>query len=93
MAIFTEYLVELIAKQVDENELVVWYDQQQAYGSAVAKQHLEPDLNDGSVLNIAPHHELVPRKEAKHYWEELTAVKFEWSSIGKQLRVKGLVKC
>ncbi len=58
-----------------------------------ANLHLEPDLNDGVVLNIAPLWELVPWKEAKKYWDELLAGKYEWSSIGKQLREKGLVKC
>ena len=56
-----------------------------------ANFHLEPDLNDGVVLNIAPLWELVPWKEAKKYWEELLEGKYEWSSIGKQLRQKGLV--
>lgn len=50
--------------------------------------HLEPDLNDGVILNIAPLWELVPWGEAKKYWEELLVGKYEWSSIGKQLRQK-----
>ncbi len=57
-----------------------------------ANLHLEPDLNDGVVLNIAPLWELVPWKEARSYWNELMDGKYEWSSIGKQLREKGLVK-
>ena len=57
-----------------------------------ANLHLEPDLNDGVVLTIAPLHELVPWKEAKKYWGELMEGQYEWSSIGKQLRQKGLVK-
>lgn len=57
-----------------------------------ADLHLEPDLNDGVVLNIAPLRELVPWNEAEDYWQELLAGKYEWSSIGKQLRQKGLVK-
>jgi hypothetical protein len=57
-----------------------------------ANLHLEPELNDGVVLNIASLWELVPWKEAKSYWEELLEGKYAWSSIGKQLRQKGLVK-
>jgi hypothetical protein len=58
----------------------------------VANLHLEPDLNDGVVLNIAPLWELVPWKEAKNYWEELLDGKYEWSSIGKQLQKRSLVR-
>jgi hypothetical protein len=57
-----------------------------------ANLHLVPDLNDGVVLTIAPLWELVPWKEAKAYWEELRAGKYEWSSIAKQMREKGLVQ-
>ena len=57
----------------------------------VANLHLDPDLNDGVVLNIAPLRELVPWKEAKKYWDELLDGKYEWSSIGKQLRERSLV--
>ncbi len=56
-----------------------------------ADLHLEPDLNDGVILNIAPLWELVPWNEAEAYWEELLTGKYEWSSIGKQLCQKGLV--
>jgi hypothetical protein len=52
----------------------------------------DPDLNDGVVLNIAPLWELVPWKEAKGYWNELLAGEYEWSSMGRLLRKKGLVK-
>jgi hypothetical protein len=58
----------------------------------VADLHLEPDLNDGVVLNIAPLWELVPWTEAKKYWKELTEGEYEWSSISQQLRAKGLIK-
>ncbi|MHB1558062.1 MAG: BREX-1 system adenine-specific DNA-methyltransferase PglX [Isosphaeraceae bacterium] len=57
-----------------------------------ANLHLVPDLNDGVVLNIAPLRELVPWKEARSYWDDLMDGQYEWSSIGKQLREKGLVK-
>lgn len=57
-----------------------------------AELNLTPDLNDGVVLTIAPLRELVPWKEAKAYWDELLAGEYAWSSIGKQLREKGLVK-
>lgn len=56
-----------------------------------ASLYLRPNLNDGVVLNIAPLHELMPWKEAKSKWDDLLAGKYEWSSIGKQLREKGIV--
>jgi len=58
----------------------------------VADLYLEPDLNDGVVLNIAPLRELVPWAEAKRYWEELSQGKYEWSSMSQQLRQKGVVR-
>jgi hypothetical protein len=37
MAVVTEYLTQLLAKQVEDRGLVVWYDPEQAYGEAVAE--------------------------------------------------------
>lgn len=56
------------------------------------KLGLQPDLDDGVVLNIAPLHGLVPWKVARQYWDELLAGKYEWSTVSKQLRTKGLVR-
>lgn len=53
---------------------------------------LKPDLNDGVLLNVAPLQALVPWKEASRAWGELVQGKYEWSSIGEQLRQKGLVQ-
>lgn len=52
---------------------------------------VDPDANDGVILNVAPFHELTPWKEAKTSWNDLVEGKFEWSNIGKRLREKGLV--
>lgn len=60
--------------------------------NAAALLEFRPDLNDGVLLNTAPLRELMPWKEAERAWGELLGGKYEWSSIGKQLREKGLVK-
>jgi hypothetical protein len=85
--------IKRIAKEIERQEdfLSELKEFEDTLRSA-ANLHLEPDLNDGVVLNIAPLYELVPWKEAKNYWDELLEGKYEWSSIGKQLRQKGLVK-
>lgn len=82
-----------LAKEVEEQEdfLSELRDFQDKLLRA-ANLQLEPDLNDGVVLNIAPLHEVVPWGEAEKYWEELLDGKYEWSSISKQLRARGLVK-
>ncbi|KFD42571.1 hypothetical protein HY02_00310 [Peptococcaceae bacterium SCADC1_2_3] len=51
-----------------------------------ARLYLEPDLNDGVALSIAPLWELVPWSEAKKYWLELSKGKYEWSSVSRQLK-------
>ncbi len=81
-----------LEKQIDRQEALLseLRDFQDKLRRA-ANLNLEPDLNDGVVLNIAPLWELVPWSEAKKYWEELISGKYEWSSIGKQLRQKGIV--
>ena len=57
-----------------------------------ASLNLIPEHDDGVVLTIAPLRELVPWNEPKNYWDELIEGKYAWSSIGKQLAEKGLVK-
>jgi len=57
-----------------------------------ASLNLIPEHDDGVVLTIAPLRELVPWNEPKNYWDELIEGKYEWSSIGKQLAEKGLVR-
>ncbi|MFH0997989.1 MAG: type II restriction endonuclease subunit M, partial [Pseudomonadota bacterium] len=57
-----------------------------------ADLHLDPDLNDGVVLNIAPLWELVPWNEPKKYWEELQEGKYDWSHIAYQLWPERVIK-
>lgn len=73
-------------------------DQQEAFISELrdfrdklqraAELNIDPDLDDGVVLNAAPLRELIPWAEAKRYWDELLAGKHAWSSISQQLREK-----
>jgi hypothetical protein len=58
----------------------------------VADLSLIPEFNDGVVLTAAPLWEVIPWKDLADYWKELLEGKYEWSSIGKQLREKNLVK-
>jgi hypothetical protein len=55
MGVVTESLVQLIAKQVDEKGLVVWYDPEQAYGAAATELSL-PNTTvaryEGSFLKL-----------------------------------------
>jgi hypothetical protein len=66
MAVVTEYLQQLIAKQVDEKGLVVWYDPEQAYGSAAAGLKLFKTTMvsyEGSFFKL--------RKEIDHLLDDL----------------------
>jgi len=60
--------------------------------AAAAQLGLEPDLNDGVLLTIAPLREIVPWKEARTTWDELVSGKYGWSSIGQQMQAKGLAR-
>jgi hypothetical protein len=65
MAVLTDYLVQLIAKQVDEKGIVVWYDPEQAYGSVAAELTLPKTTVarfDGSFFKL--------RKEIDHLLNE-----------------------
>jgi hypothetical protein len=57
--------------------------------SRAAELYLEPDLDDGVVLNMAPLGELVPWKEPGVYWEALRRGEYAWSGVAKQLARKG----
>src|SRR5258708_2134863 len=54
-AIVTEYLFQLIAKQVEDRGLVVWYDPEQAYSTAAAELTLPSTViarYDGSFFRL-----------------------------------------
>ncbi len=66
MSVVTDYLSQLIAKQVEDRGLVVWYDPEQAYGAAAAELSLPKTtvaLYDGSFLKL--------RKEIDHLLNDL----------------------
>jgi hypothetical protein len=84
--------VKQIEKNIDrQEELLSELQDFEQKLRRIANLHLDPNLNDGVIINIAPLHVLVPWKEAQKYWDELLDGKYEWSSIGKQLREKGIV--
>lgn len=58
----------------------------------IALRRLPPDPNDGVIISIAPLHELTPWKEAGKMWQELRAGKYEWSTMSKRMKARGLVK-
>ncbi len=55
MGVVTESLVQLIAKQVEEHGLVVWYDSEHAYGAAAAQLSIPTTtvaLYEGSFFKL-----------------------------------------
>jgi len=50
----------------------------------------DPVFNNRVVLNLAPFHEVTPWREAKAYWDELRAGRYEWSTMSQRLREKGV---
>jgi len=82
------------AEKAMERQEIILADLHDFHGrlKRAADLNLVPDLDDGVVLTMAPLWELIPWKEPKMYWEELLRGKYEWSSIGMQLREKGLVR-
>jgi hypothetical protein len=82
-----------VERQVDEQEaLVLEIGRFQETLKRVAELQLTPDLDDGVLLSIAPLHELVPWKEARTAWQELVAGKYEWATMSKRMRERGLVE-
>ena len=79
-------------KEIDDQEhFVAELEHFEGKLRKAAELHLDPDLDDGVVLNIAPLHELVPWKEAEKYWNRLLDRQYEWSTISKQLREREVV--
>lgn len=51
----------------------------------VADLHVDFDINDGVIINMAPLWELIPLREATKYWEELTQGRYDWAHFAYQL--------
>ncbi len=60
----TAYLVQLLAKQVDENGLVVWYDPEHAYGAATGT--MKKSLRRKPITN-SPHCLALPSRFSHRY--------------------------
>jgi hypothetical protein len=75
-----------VERDIDRQEQLLseLYDFRDKLRRAAALR-IDPNLNDGVVLNIAPLWELVPWKEAKKHWDALEAGKYDWSHIAYQL--------
>lgn len=56
----------------------------------IALRNLPPDLNDGVLLSVAPLHPLMPWKEAERMWDALVKGEYGWSTMGQQMKEKGL---
>jgi hypothetical protein len=66
MAVVTEHLIQLIAKQVADHRLIVWYDPEQAYGSVAETLDLTDTTvarYDGSFFKL--------RREIDHLMNDL----------------------
>jgi len=57
----------------------------------IALLNLPPDPNDGVVISIAPLWELLPWKEAKRIWDKLMAGEYDWSSMSRLMKERGLI--
>lgn len=58
----------------------------------IALLNLPLDLNDGVTLCLAPLHPLVPWKEAEKIWNKLVAGEYEWSTLGRRMAERGLIR-
>jgi hypothetical protein len=52
MAAVTHYLLQLIANQVEDHALVVWYDPERVYEEAF--QQMEPRTTDNPLRRLIP---------------------------------------